>query len=96
MGTNNLIKNGAKLVDCIEDILNEIPCSCIKKSSKTKILLGDSEALIAATLLDSGKTIDQIVVDTGLNINEVLSNAAIMELNGIIKNVNGVYFNDFK
>lgn len=96
MGTNNLIKNGAKLVDCIDDILCEIPDSCLIKSANSKIRLEDSEALIAATLLETGKSIDQIVNDTGLSINEVLSNAAIMELRGIIKSINGVYFSDLK
>lgn len=96
MGTNNLIRNGAKLVDCIEDILNELPSSClIKIANKVKIQLEDTEAIIAATLLDIGKTIDQIVNDTGLSINEVLSNVAMMELRGIIKSINGVYFSDF-
>jgi predicted Rossmann fold nucleotide-binding protein DprA/Smf involved in DNA uptake len=66
------------------------------KSANSKIRLEDSEALIAATLLETGKSIDQIVNDTGLSINEVLSNAAIMELRGIIKNINGVYFSDLK
>lgn len=97
LGTNNLIKNGAKLVDCVEDILSELPSRCLNKTSNRLIIqLGDTEALIAATLLDIGKTIDQIVNDTGLSINEVLSNAAIMELRGIIKSINGVYFCDLK
>jgi DNA processing protein len=96
-GTNNLIKNGAKLVDCVEDILNELPTSyLIKTSNKMKIQLDDTEALIAATLLESGKAIDQIAVDTGLEINEVLSNAAIMELKGIVRSINGTYFTNFK
>ena len=56
----------------------------------------DTEALIAATLLDVGKTMDQIVNDTGLSINEVLSNIAIMELRGIINSINGVYFSDLR
>lgn len=94
-GTNNLIKNGAKLVDCVEDILNELPCGYFTKpANKKQIQLEDIEALIAASLLQNGKTIDQIAAETGLEINEVLSNAAIMELRGIIKNINGIYFND--
>jgi DNA processing protein len=97
MGTNNLIKNGAMLVDCVEDILGELPIRCINKTSDKIILqLEDTEALIAATLLDIGKSIDQIVKDTGLSINEVLSNTAMMELRGIIKSINGVYFSDIK
>lgn len=96
MGTNNLIKNGAKLVDCVEDILYELPNGCFNNAHNRIIQLEDTEALIAATLLDIGKTIDQIVNDTGLNINEVLSNVAIMEIRGIIKSINGVYFSDLK
>ena len=96
MGTNNLIKNGAKLVDCVEDILSELPIEYLKKASTKTIKLEDTEALIAATLLDVGKTMDQIVNDTGLNINEVLSNIAIMELRGIINSINGVYFSDLR
>ncbi|HYE08936.1 MAG TPA: DNA-processing protein DprA [Patescibacteria group bacterium] len=97
MGTNNLIKNGAKLVDCVEDILCELPSSClIKAANKIRIHLEDTEALIAATLLENGKTIDQIAADTGLSINQVLSNAAMMELRGIIKSIKGVYFSELK
>ncbi|MDF2532680.1 MAG: dprA [Clostridia bacterium] len=97
MGTNNLIKNGAKLVDCVEDILCELPSSClIKAANKIHIHLEDNEALIAAALLENGKTVDQIAAETGLGINEVLSNAAIMELRGIIKSINGLYYSGLK
>lgn len=93
MGTNNLIKNGAKLVNSIEDILFELPGDYLKKDGNTaQYELDNSEALIVAALLENGKSIDELAAATGMEINEILSNAAILELQGIIKSINGIYY----
>jgi DNA processing protein len=93
IGTNNLIKNGAKLVNSIEDILFELPGNYnVIETNAKQIELDSAEALIVAALLQSGKSIDQLIVDTGLEIKEILSNAAIMELKGIINCINGIYY----
>jgi len=93
MGTNSLIKNGAKLVDCVEDVLYELKRDYeIKTPNKSLPVLEESEALIAATLCEKGKTIDEIAADIDMEIGEVLSNAAIMEIKGIIKCINGIYY----
>ncbi|MDF2839679.1 MAG: dprA [Clostridia bacterium] len=92
-GTNNLIKNGAKLVNNIEDILVELPGDYMVNNTNTKQLnLDNEEALIMAALLENGKSADQLAADTGMEINEVLSFAAIMELRGIITSISGIYY----
>ncbi|OGO78874.1 MAG: DNA protecting protein DprA [Clostridiales bacterium GWB2_37_7] len=92
IGTNNLIKNGAKLVNCIEDILYELPGNySVKAANAMQFELNKVEALITA-LLENGKSIDDLVIETGMEINEILSNVAIMELKGIIKSINGIYY----
>jgi DNA processing protein len=97
MGTNSLIKTGAKLVESADDILCELYGYDFKKNiSSIQYQLEDSEALIAASLLEEGKTIDKIAADTGLEINDVLSNAAIMELKGILKCISGIYYSELK
>lgn len=92
-GTNSLIKNGAKLVDCVEDILYELGDHYVRNSSNSvQFELDGTEALIAAALLEKGKSLDEIAAETGMEIYEVLSNTAMLELKGIIKSINGIYY----
>lgn len=95
MGTNNLIKNGAKLIDCAADILSELLIDFTpSKHSLMNIELTDAEIQITASLIQCGKGLDQLAQDTGLDIGDLLSSTAILELKGIIKSVNGIYYSE--
>ncbi|MDF2521872.1 MAG: protecting protein DprA, partial [Clostridia bacterium] len=94
-GTNSLIKNGAKLVSSVEDILEELNVTI---ECPSKVLEGysldETEALIADCLAEGGRSIDGIASRTGLEVSIVLSKVSIMELKGIISNINGIYYSE--
>ncbi len=95
-GTNNLIKNGAKLVSEVNDILEELNLD----SDRLYVMpqqfeLDEAETLIAACLMDNGKSMDEISIATDLGVSTVLSKVALLELKGIICSINGIYYSNF-
>ncbi len=95
-GTNNLIKNGAKLVVKIDDILKELKIENIpfkKKSLNLKQKLNPKEILILKNLnSDSPLSLDKIIEMTNLKANEIMVILTELELKGLIKEIKSGYF----
>jgi DNA processing protein len=96
-GTNFLIKNGAKLVQKIEDILEEIKPfipslkeSYISLDSTIKVDLNDEENAIFS-LLDKPLNLEEIVLKTGFGISRILEILLKLEINGLISRFEGKY-----
>jgi DNA processing protein len=96
-GTNFLIKNGAKLVQKIEDILEEIQPfipslkeSYISLESTIKVDLNDEENAIFS-LLDKPLNLEEIVLKTGFGISRILEILLKLEINGLISRFEGKY-----
>lgn len=93
-GTNALIKNGAKLVDCVEDILYELPGEfCISRSAQ-QVDLDAEEQRLVRILAESGKSLNQLAEATGIEIRDILSITAMLEIKGMIKSINGIYYSE--
>ena len=95
-GTNQLIKNGAKLVTCVEDILDFYPNIIF---SKTDIAPKDILLDIPLDLRTVYKTINNIPQDvndiaqkTGLSIGEVNYKIMLLQLDDRIKELPGQRF----
>jgi len=88
-GTNNLIKQGAKPVCTVEDILEELNIEKIEEYSENKKVLPSSpvEQKIIEVLNSEPRHIDKIVKQTNLSPSEINSNLTIMEMKGMIKNL---------
>lgn len=97
-GTNNLIKDGAKIVTCLFDIVDEY--SDVKKSSyvmKTNIHMNEekfegiegNEKLIVNSLMNGSMDIDSIHQEVGINIGELNALLTIMEIKGLLKQLPG-------
>lgn len=88
-GTNALIKDGAKLVQNVEDILVELEnilhLEYNTKASINSIELGDTENCIYTILKDGPLHSDLIALKSGLDINMVNSTLTILEIKGIVK-----------
>jgi DNA processing protein len=96
-GTNFLIKRGAKLVQKIEDILEEIKPfipslkeTYISLESTIKVDLNDEENAIFS-LLDKPLNLEEIVLKTGFGISRILEILLKLEINGLISRFEGKY-----
>jgi DNA processing protein len=88
-GTNKLIQDGAKPITCVKDILEEFNLDYEKKSIKT---LDEYEYTILSLLKIGGMKIEQILENSNLNSEIVLTTLSKLECRGIIKRVYGNYY----
>lgn len=105
-GTNSLIKQGAKLVSSLEDIVEELKPyfkNRIKeiKDNKPKrneprpladLDLSNKETKLYDVISNTPKHIDEIVTEAGLNIDSTLSMLINMELRHIVRQLPGKLF----
>lgn len=89
-GTNRMIKQGAKLVEGIEDIMEEIlELREIKKREEKKDKrirsLGNDENDIIDSLENGPKTIDELVESTGIGVVQMNGLITVLELKRKIK-----------
>src|SRR5579859_5128344 len=102
---NLLIKQGAKLVTCGEDVIEELPTPI--RAALTKLEqpeFGQRNLLVAASLTGSGqkiyaqlssdeaRPIDDIVENTGLNSSDVLATLFELEMKGFVRQLPGKLF----
>lgn len=88
-----LLKNGAKLVEKVGDILEELDVEVRRKTENAKRMLPETEEekRLFDILKNDSLDIDSLVRISGLAASAVLSTLTIMELKGILKNIGGVY-----
>lgn len=93
-GTNGLIKDGAKIVMDIEDILEEVnelkeKMRLLKHEEINYADLSNIELKIVNCLKEKPIHCDNIVYITNLDISTVISTLTILELKGIVKELPG-------
>jgi len=90
---NFLLKQGAKLVTDVSDILDEfnLKISPKKKKDLTKDLTAE-ERLIFESLSVLPKTIDDLILETKIPVDKILNLLSILEIKGVVeKNKEGKY-----
>lgn len=94
-GTNQLIKQGAKLVEGVEDILEELPQRpkvAAHAGAPPSFSLTPQEAGIYTLLAESPLHIDDIIVKSELTVGDVSAILLRLELKGAIMQLPGKHF----
>ena len=96
VGTNNLIKMGAKLVTNAQEILDELNLSSATEFLKAKEIVPDNEQeeIILKKLLETEEPIhiDNLSKSTGISVTEISGVLTLMEMKGKVKNVGGMSY----
>ena len=90
LGANQLIKNGAKMITGVQDILEELNLEKISREKEVKKAIPDSkeeEIILKILFTDETLHIDRIIKLSKLGTGIVSSTLAILEMKGIIKNI---------
>lgn len=93
-GVNRLIKEGAKLVCEVQDILEELNLTMIPRQMEMRELVpeNETESLIMKYLSHEPTHIDEVCRSSSLPIATVSSTLAMMELKGIVRQMGGMNY----
>lgn len=93
-GTNRLIREGAKITTCVQDIMEEFYLNWqpFEESDKQSIAYNDIQVDIIDALKQGEKSILEIFESTGYSIADLNSNLTVLELKGIVNQGNGKQF----
>jgi DNA processing protein len=90
-GTHLLIKEGAKLVDRIEDILEELNLD-LKEIKENDLSLNSQEKEIFGIITKKGCYLEEIVLESRKEVEEVNKIILNLQLKGLIKEIKPFYF----
>lgn len=88
-GTNSLIKEGAKLVQRVEDVLEELNLTMVPQQIEMKeaVPATDTEAALLRHITREPVHIDEVCRHSGLPIATVSSVLAMLELKGLVRQI---------
>lgn len=96
-GPHRLIRDGAKLVTCIEDVLEELGPLAQETSREdgttvrvpAEVMLNDIEQQVLQAIDPKGSLIDDVTQASGLPVHRVLSTIHVLEMRQLVRRVSG-------
>ena len=92
IGTNNLIKEGANLITCTNDILEELNLEKIQENNERKIIIPPEYINIYNAIESEATNINVICKKLKTDISQINASLMLMELEGYIKSLPGNYY----
>ncbi|MEI6288622.1 MAG: DNA-processing protein DprA [bacterium] len=91
VGTNNLIKQGAKVITKAEDVLEELDINTLEQLPllQPEIKISPDEQEILKLLSKEPTHIDNLAKTSKIRINVLLSTLTMLEMKGVIKDMGG-------
>jgi DNA processing protein len=92
-GTHRLIRNGAKLTECADDVLEEIAPQMVRpRAAMAAVAFADGETTVIQSMGDETLQIDQIITRSGMAPSAALQTLLGLELKGIVEQLPGKRF----
>ena len=94
VGSNRLIRDGARMVLGVQDILEELNLTMIEHQAEARAFLpaDPTEARLLNLVSDDPTHVDELCRQSNLPIHEVSSTLAMMELKGMVRQVGGMQY----
>ncbi len=94
VGPNRLIQDGAKLVTKAEDVLEELNLTMVAEQTQARRVLpeDETEAALLQHLSPEPTHVDELQRKSNLEIAQVTSTLAMMELKGMVRQVGGMNY----
>jgi DNA processing protein len=97
VGPHRLIRDGAKLVTTIEDVLEELgPLATEAKRddgttvrAPIEVTLNEQESQVLQSIDSRGSLIDEMTEASGLPVQRVLATVSVLEMRGLVRKVSG-------
>ena len=97
VGPHRLIRDGAKLVASIEDVLEELgPLATQARRdngttirSPVEVTLNELETQVLQAIEPRGSLIDEVTASAGIPVQRVLSTVSVLEMRGLVRKVSG-------
>jgi DNA processing protein len=92
-GTHRLIREGAKLTEDAEDVLEEIAPQLLHgRAVRAAVALAPDEATVVECMRHERIHVDELITRTGLTVATVLQTLLALELRGLVQQLPGKFF----